>query len=179
MDAPLPIPVPPSPRPRTRPAPPAWVAQTMVVLAVINAFIATYLHLWKLGRAGTLSCATGVQCAVVQFSKWSWFASVDVALWGAVGYTLIAAVGLLHVWRPAPGRRTAQALLALTTVGVLMTLRLKYGEWIDLGLFCLWCLPSAVSMPLLWLGAWRLWRSSPGDPSGPTDRPTEDPHETL
>jgi uncharacterized membrane protein len=117
---------------------------------LINAFVATYLHLWKIGKAGALACGGSGGCAVVQFSSWSWFLGVDVALIGAVGYTLIlltAVVGSLGAREDARG--PALVLAALVYPAIFFTVRLKYAEFIVLRTFCPWCAISAVSITLL------------------------------
>ena len=124
--------------------------QATALLALINALVATYLHLWKLGLAGELSCGGTGGCAVVQFSSWSWFLGIDVALIGAVGYTLILAAALwgLHETR-VDARGPALVLAALVYPAILFTVRLKYAEWIVLRTFCPWCAISAVSITVL------------------------------
>ena len=129
--------------------------QIIAVLALVNAFVATYLHLWKIGKAGTLACGAGHGCAIAQMSSYGWFLGVDVALIGAVGYTLIliaALVGSMH------GRENARgpvlALAALVYPAILFTLRLKYGEFIVLKTFCPWCAISAVSITTLGVIVW-------------------------
>ena len=124
--------------------------QATALLALVNALVATYLHLWKLGLAGELSCGGAGRCAVVQFSSWSWFLGVDVALIGAIGYTLILVAALwgLHETR-IDARGPALVLAALVYPAILFTVRLKYAEWIVLRTFCPWCAISAVSITVL------------------------------
>ena len=124
--------------------------QATALLALVNALVATYLHLWKLGLAGELSCGGTGGCAVVQFSSWSWFLGVDVALIGAIGYTLILVAALwgLHETR-IDARGPALVLAALVYPAILFTVRLKYAEWIVLRTFCPWCAISAVSITIL------------------------------
>ena len=128
-------------------------------LALVNAMVATYLHLWKIGKAGALSCATGQGCAVAQFSPWGWFLGVDVALIGAVGYTLLIAAA---IWSLQPGqlerRRPTQVLLLLIVPAVLFTIRLKYGEWVVLKVCCIRCFISTVSNTRSPVLAWLDWR---------------------
>lgn len=124
--------------------------QIVAIVALINAFVATYLHLWKIGKAGTLACGEGHGCAIVQMSSYGWFMGADVALIGAVGYTLIL---LTSLYGSLPSREDARApalaLAALVYPAILFTLRLKYGEFIVLQSFCPWCAISAVSITLL------------------------------
>jgi uncharacterized membrane protein len=118
-------------------------------LAMVAGFSALYLHLYKLGVVGTLSCSTG-GCERAMFSPWGWFLGVDVALIGLVGYALILAVTILALqprWQEAAWPARTLALLAVG--GFLFTVRLKYAEFVILRTFCPWCAISAVSITLI------------------------------
>lgn len=120
------------------------------LMALGNAFVATYLHLWKIGKAGSLACGGNGGCALVQFSPWSYFLGVDVALIGAIGYAtlfLVAIVGSSDRWSNHRGFALAQLLLVYPAV--LFTLRLKWAEFYKLRTFCPWCAISAVSITVL------------------------------
>lgn len=128
--------------------------QITAFIAVVNALVATYLHLYKLGKVGSLACGGSGGCALVQGSEWSWFLGVDVALIGAVGYTLILIVALVGTLdRFADARWVANVLAGLIAFGFLFTLRLKWAEFYMLRSFCPWCAISAISMTLLVLVA--------------------------
>jgi uncharacterized membrane protein len=143
----------------------------IALLALVNALVATYLHLWKTGRAGTLACTGGHGCEVAQFSQYGWFLGVDVALIGAVGYTVLLLVAL---WSLQPGRllqrRPTLVLLALIVSAVLFTIRLKYGEWVVLKVFCIWCFISTVSILVCLLLAWLDWRRVTREHPTPPER---------
>jgi uncharacterized membrane protein len=119
----------------------------IALLALAAGLVALYLHLWKLGLVGMLTCTANRGCEVAMTSSWSWFLGVDVALIGAVGYGLILGVSL---WGAQPNREASSApsllLLALIVPAVLFTIRLKYAEWFVLQTFCPWCLESAVTI---------------------------------
>ncbi len=124
--------------------------QLIALIALVNAFVATYLHLWKLGLAGSLACGGEHGCAVVQGSQWSWFLGVDVALIGAVGYALVLVTALVGASaRLADARGPALALATFIYAAFLFTLRLKYYEFVVLDAFCPWCAISAVSITIL------------------------------
>jgi uncharacterized membrane protein len=118
-------------------------------LALVAGLVALYLHLWKLGLVGTLTCSAGQGCEIAMTSSWSWFLGVDVALIGAVGYGLILGVAL---WGLQPGQEHSPAptlgLLLLIVPAVLFTIRLKYYEWGVLKTFCPWCFESTVTIVL-------------------------------
>jgi len=119
----------------------------IAVLSLAAALVALYLHLWKLGLTGTLTCTANRGCEVAMTSSWSWFLGVDVALLGAVGYALLLGVSL---WGAHPDREASSTpsllLLALILPAVLLTIRLKYAEWFVLKTFCPWCLESTVTI---------------------------------
>lgn len=129
--------------------------QLIAVIALVNAFVATYLHLWKIGKAGTLACGDGHGCAIAQMSSYGWFLGVDVALIGAVGYTLILVTAIYgSLQHRENARGPALALGALVYPAILFTIRLKYGEFIVLHTFCPWCAISAVSITTLGVIVW-------------------------
>lgn len=133
--------------------------QVVALLALGNAFVATYLHLWKIGKAGALACGGSGGCAVVQYSPWSYFFGVDVALIGAVGYTalfLVAVVGSLARFEDRRGFALAQ--MGLVYAAFVFTLRLKWAEFYKLRTFCPWCAISAVSITLLVVIVTLEWR---------------------
>lgn len=132
----------------------------VALLALGNALVAFYLHLWKTGKVGALVCAAGHGCEIAQFSQWGWFLGVDVALIGTVGYLLILGAALWGTANDAAAAdpRPTLLLAALVTGGFLFTLRLKYAEFVILKTFCPWCAISAVSMTVLVGLVWADWR---------------------
>ena len=121
----------------------------MAAASLVSGLVAAYLHLWKLGYMGPLSCGEGHGCEIVQLSSWGWFLGVDVALIGAVGYAAIFAVsvlGTLPRWESA--RWPTLVLMALIYPAVLFTVRLKHAEFFILKTFCPWCAVSAVTITL-------------------------------
>jgi uncharacterized membrane protein len=132
---------------------------TIALLALVNSLVAAYLHLWKTGRVGTLVCTSSGGCETAQFSSYGSFLGADVALIGAVFYAVLLAVALVGIQpRHLDARRMSVALLGLIVPAFLFTLRLKYGEWVVLKVFCLWCFLSAVSITACLILAWLDWR---------------------
>jgi len=136
----------------------------IAMLSLIAGISAVYLHLYKIGMAGTLTCSTG-GCDKAMFSRWGWFLGVDVAMVGIIGYSLLlgaAISGLQPRWQ---GRRwPALGLLVLASLGFAFTIRLKYGEFVVLRTFCPWCAISAVCITAILVLAvmqWRWFRSTP------------------
>jgi uncharacterized membrane protein len=122
---------------------------TIAFLSLIAGLSAVYLHLYKLGVIGNLTCSTG-GCDRAMYSRWGWFLGVDVALIGIVGYSLLLATSLLSLqprWQDATW--PPRVLLVLATLGFCFTIRLKYGEFVVLRTFCPWCAISAVSITII------------------------------
>jgi len=133
--------------------------QLIGTIALLNAFVATYLHLWKIGKAGALACGGSGGCSLVQYSPWSYFFGVDVALIGAIGYTtlfLVAVIGSSERW--AQSKNFALTQMLLVYPAVLFTVRLKWAEFYKLKTFCPWCAISAVSITILALLVTLEWR---------------------
>ena len=128
---------------------------TIALLALVAALVALYLHLWKAGLAGALTCTSNRGCEIAMMSRWGWFLGVDVALIGVLGYAAILGVSL---WGLAPARGDSAAvsriLLTLIVPAVLFTVRLKYAEWAILRTFCPWCFESTVTITLCLVLAW-------------------------
>ena len=119
----------------------------IAVLALVNALVALYLHLYKLGKVGALACSSGVGCQVAQFSQFGWFLGVDVAMIGFVGYTLLL-VWAIAALQPSTidAKWASRGAFLLIVPAVLFTWRLKYGEWVVLRTFCSWCFISFLSI---------------------------------
>lgn len=121
----------------------------IALASLVSGMVALYLHLWKLGKAGSLACGGTGGCAYVQGSKYGWFLGVDVALIGTVGYALIFLVALMGTQpRWADARVITRALQLLIWPAVLFTVRLKWAEFVILKSFCPWCAVSAVTVTL-------------------------------
>jgi uncharacterized membrane protein len=147
-----------------------WYRRLIALLALVNAFVALYLHLWKQGLAGSLSCGAGGGCMIAQMSSYGWFMGVDVALIGVVGYTLILIVAVSgSLVQSADAPWPTSLLVGLIGPALAFTVRLKYGEFIVLRTFCPWCAISAVSITLcgiLVLLDWRrVHRGAPRSPN--------------
>ncbi len=139
----------------------------IATLSLIAGISAVYLHMYKRGLVGSLSCASGDGCNRAMFSRWGWFLGVDVALIGVIGYALLLTASIMNLQPRWQGKRwPAGLLLGLSLLGFLFTLRLKYGEFVILRTFCPWCAISAVSITVITGLSVYLWREA----SRPTTR---------
>ncbi len=121
----------------------------IALASLVSGLVALYLHLWKIGKAGSLTCGAGGGCAFVQGSKYGWFLGVDVALIGTIGYALIFLVAFVGTTSRFEDARVITRLLQLLIwPAVLFTIRLKWAEFVILKSFCPWCAVSAVTITL-------------------------------
>lgn len=121
----------------------------IALASLISGIVALYLHLWKLGLTGSLACSGSGGCEYIQGSRYGWFLGIDVALIGAVGYSLLFVTSLIGTLpRFETARWPNTVLQILIWPAVLFTLRLKYAEFIILKGFCPWCAVSAVTITL-------------------------------
>lgn len=120
----------------------------IALASLISGLVALYLHLWKLGLAGSLACSIGGHgCEYVQGSQYGWFLGYDVALIGTIGYTMLFVVSMIGMSTKFEDAVWPNTLLQLLVwPAILFTLRLKYYEFIVLKGFCPWCLISAVAI---------------------------------
>jgi uncharacterized membrane protein len=125
----------------------------IAVLALVGVVIAGYMLMYKLGVIAAVACGTGA-CETVQASPWSNFLGVPVPLIGVGGYATILGVALAGVQGSRVGdRRTAWALLLLTTLALVFSIYLSAVEAFWIGAWCRWCIGSAVVATLLFLCA--------------------------
>ena len=136
---------------------------TICFASLVSGLVAFYLHLWKMGLVGPLACSSGGACELVQTSSYGSFLGLDVSLIGTVGYALLFLASLLSLQpRWAAARWPTLLMMAMIWPAVLFTLRLKYGEFIQLRSFCPWCLVSAVANTLCAVMVTLDWRRVAG-----------------
>lgn len=116
----------------------------IALLALVGAFIAAYLTLYKTGVLGTIACSVG-SCETVQASRWATFLGLPVAAWGLGFYLTLFAVALVGL-----GERFVDSvpygwlLAALTGWGFLFSAWLTALEAFWIGAWCAWCVVSAL-----------------------------------
>ena len=123
----------------------------MALVSLAGLFLGAYLTLYKFGYIGTLACGV-TSCETVQTSRWSVFAGLPVATWGAGFYAtmlVLAIAGLQPQY--AESRGLSLAMLVLSGWGVLFTAWLNYLEGFVIHAWCEWCLGSAAMVLLLFV----------------------------
>ena len=115
----------------------------MALVALVGAFLAAYLTLYKLGYIGSLACGTG-GCETVQTSRWALLLRLPVAAWGVGFYLAVIGISIVGLQeRFDQSRAISLALLALTGWGVLFSAWLTYVELFRIHAICRYCVVSA------------------------------------
>ena len=123
----------------------------IAALALIGAFVALYLTLYKMGAIGHLACGLG-GCERVNTSKWAIFAGAPVAAWGLAFYIatfIVALVGTSPSW--AERREITYLLAAMSFVGVVFSAWLTYLELYVIDAICKYCVTSAVIVTAIFI----------------------------
>jgi uncharacterized membrane protein len=113
---------------------PDWVVSGLAGLGIL---LAAYLTWLKLRGGGTLLCAAGSGCDLVQASRYSTFLWVPTALWGLAVYVAIGALAWLGL-----GARNWLIAFVLAAGGVGFSLYLTWLSVFTIGATCAWCLTS-------------------------------------
>lgn len=127
----------------------------IALIALVGAFIATYLTLYKLGIIGTLACSSLGSCETVQTSKWATFLGLPVAGWGVGFYLAVfgaAVVGTMPAF--AESRAISVVLLFLTGWGFVFSAWLTALELFVIHAICVYCVTSAALVTVLLIVSW-------------------------
>lgn len=123
----------------------------IAVLALIGVFDAGYLSLYKLGIIDGLTCRVG-SCQEVQNSPQSALFGIPVSVLGLGAYVALVALALVGVQpRFVRDRRVAQAITAISAIGVVFSAYLTYVEARVIYMWCQYCVISAVLITLIFL----------------------------
>jgi uncharacterized membrane protein len=131
----------------------------VAVLALVGAFISTYLLLYSLGYYGMILCGTG-SCEVVQTSKYAEFLGLPVPGWGAAWYAAMLVLAL-SMASGRPKTSGPDKLIAIfATAGLAFSIYLSALEAFVIHAWCRWCLVSAALTVLIFLlvAPWRALR---------------------
>jgi protein-disulfide isomerase/uncharacterized membrane protein len=145
---------------RTRSWP--WIA--VVALTGVGLSLSGYLvleHYEACHNPGQAVCDINevISCSKVSLSDYSVFAGMPVAVWGVLGYLMMAAVGFWGWFGRGP-RAAAAALMALTGFSALTSLTLGIISKTLIGAICLFCLGTYAVNALLLVPAIALFVSA-------------------
>jgi uncharacterized membrane protein len=113
--------------------------------AVAGIGVATYITIADSGGGAPACIAGGEGCATVANSEYSHIAGINVAVFGIVGYVLLAAAAA------TPGDLGRFGGFLIAVVGFGFSAYLTYLELFVIDAICQWCVASAVLMTLLLL----------------------------
>ncbi len=123
----------------------------IAALALIGAFVATYLTLYKVGVIGELTCSVK-GCETVNSSRWATFLGFPVAAWGVAFYAATFVVALIGTNRGYEDERNiSQALVLMSGIGVFFSAWLTYLELFVIHAVCMWCVTSAMIVTIIFI----------------------------
>ncbi len=119
-----------------------------------GALISYHLYEDKKHKLAHVSCPIGENCVRVITSKYSKFLGVSVEVMGFLYYGFILAgyVAVLTPGIPTPAWFTYLLLIA-SGLAVLFSAYLTYIQAVPLGMWCVWCVTSAILSTLILVGA--------------------------
>lgn len=145
----------------------------MMTLALAGFADALYLT-WYHYDPAVRACIGSGSCEVVNGSRFATLAGVPVAIFGVVGYLMIAGSLAARRWGPPAGVRAAGSVAyALAVAGTAFSLYLTAVEAFVLHAYCTWCLISAVLITALCITAAVDMALSDHVPAGRREEPLE------
>ncbi len=138
---------------KTRAAAPDWI---LLLLAVSGMLLSGYLTFTALSDAAPAFCDQGSSCQLIQQSRWSRVLGVPLALWGFALYAVLA----VHAWQQPHRLQRWRRLWLIALVGLVISLYLTLVGWIELAVFCVWCLLSLALLVAFFLRASQIWPKS-------------------
>jgi uncharacterized membrane protein len=115
------------------------------------------------------SVSSFFSCQAVDSSGLTTTLGVPDYLWGILGFVAVLAVAALAERRPAEPR-FAYALLAVTTIGVVLSLWLLYVELAEIHALCLVCASAYLLGAVAWVGSIELARRAHASDGDEADR---------
>ena len=132
-------------------------------IAIVGIGVATYITIADSGGGAPACLAGGQGCTTVANSPYSHVAGINVAVFGIVGYVLLA------IAAATPGDAGRFGGLVLSLVGFGFSAYLTYLELFVIDAICQWCVASAVVMTLLLIACTlRLLGTDATEPRGTT-----------
>lgn len=126
----------------------------ILLFAVSGTMISYHLYQEKKEEESKVVCPIGRDCVRVITSKYSEFLGFSVEVLGAIyyGFIVLGYFALLLPWFTAPSW-FLYLLLFASALAVLFSLYLIYIQAVPLGMWCVWCVTSAILCTLILTGA--------------------------
>ncbi len=123
-----------------------WVV-AVILLSLVGVADSSYL-LWKHRSGGPARCpANG--CDLVTQGEYGEIRGIPVAAFGVVGYLTLLALSVLAV--ALGGRSLLGAIVAISGIGVVVSVFLVYLQVVVIRAVCPWCMISAFTMTALFI----------------------------
>jgi uncharacterized membrane protein len=116
----------------------------LFALSLLGILVAGYVLLTRLGKA-PLVCVTGSDCGAVNASRYAYIFGVPVSGYGTVFYLAMLSLSI----GAARNSRLISWLFGLSILGLFFVGYMTYAQKYLIGIFCFWCLTSAVIATLL------------------------------
>jgi uncharacterized membrane protein len=123
----------------------ATLRRVIAFVAALGIGVATYIAIADSGGGSPVCLTGGGGCETVANSSYSHIAGINVAIFGIVGYVLLAACAF---WTNDAARFGG---FAVALGGFGFSVYLTYLEIFKIEAICQWCVASAVLMTLLFL----------------------------
>ena len=127
------------------------LARINVVLAFAGLYIASMLSMSHL-LGIELPCGLGSGCDLVTQDPRSQFLGITFAYYGLFGYSLIAVIVLIRLFKPALKAKALHNIgYVLSLAGLFISIGLTVFSVRSIHALCTWCIASAVTMSLLFV----------------------------
>lgn len=142
-----------NPRANTEPRKPAAPQREFQIggLALLGMALTLGLLIMAQTKTALPYCSSGSSCDLVQSSRWSTLFGLPITVWGFIVYSCIAAAALV----PLKGLRKWRVIIALSLLGVGVSIYLNVTAWIVIDALCAYCTASLLLLIVITLLALR------------------------
>ena len=127
-----------------------WLYRISIALALLGLAVSIYMTVFKLTDNARMCLGNG-GCSKVNSSVYSEVDGIPVAVIGAGGYAVIAALLFLEDRNQFLKQNGTMIVFGLALVGFLFTLYLVYVEIALIHALCPFCLTSQISMTIIFI----------------------------
>ena len=126
-----------------------------LALALAGFFVASLLYFAHRHVLDLPCSVNGGGCDIVNGSHWSHIGSVPVAVFGMIGYAVLAVLSICKLTSETPRASVffGWSVLTIALIGTGYSWFLQYVAAVDIEAFCVYCRTSAVIMTIIFLSA--------------------------
>lgn len=119
----------------------------ILILSALGIALSVYLTYLHYSNVDAAFCVAGSGCDTVRESSYSAIFGIPVALFGAIGYSLIFVLSLVSI---SPKVRWL-SLYLVALAGVVFSAYLTYLELFVINAICIFCVASAIIVTAIWV----------------------------